>query len=116
MAANSTRPREVTFSQYSQMVVIPNEDASKKWHSKKELDAMRVSRKIKDALADDILSKQRDEFLIGVERRYIDVAYGTKASKTAALLCEDFEKLSNVSKTNQIVQDDINIPHMIGRR
>ena len=80
MSSKSTRPRAVTFSQYSQIVVIPNEDASKKWHSKKELDAMRVSRKIEDPLADDILSKQRYEFLSGVERRYIDVAYGaTKA-------------------------------------
>ena len=116
-----TRPRAVTFSQFSELVFIPNDKAESKWYSTQEKhrfrqalirDARRMSRTFDAAPADGILPKNLYE-CVGIEvlvsqglaryvaekkRQHVDAVLSEQRLQKKQGVC-DLEMLSRVSKT-----------------
>eukprot|EP00584_Thalassiosira_punctigera_P002771 CAMPEP_0172528836 /NCGR_PEP_ID=MMETSP1067-20121228/3078_1 /TAXON_ID=265564 ORGANISM="Thalassiosira punctigera, Strain Tpunct2005C2" /NCGR_SAMPLE_ID=MMETSP1067 /ASSEMBLY_ACC=CAM_ASM_000444 /LENGTH=146 /DNA_ID=CAMNT_0013312801 /DNA_START=796 /DNA_END=1236 /DNA_ORIENTATION=- len=120
---NPTRPRAVTFSQFSRLAYIPNDEAGSKWYSSGERnhfrqalirDATRVSRALESASTEGILPdpEQLCE-CIGIEmlmnqgfalysmekkRRHVDAVLSEQMLQRQRGVC-DLKRLSEISRT-----------------
>ena len=121
----NTRPRAVTFSQFSELAFIPKDDIESKWYSKQEThgfrralvrDAKQMSRQIEDAPADAMITLEQLYECIGIEvyvtkglakdvaktrRAHVDAVLSEQSLQKRQGVCDlcDIEKLASVSKT-----------------